>query len=456
MANLLDTLRIGGNALSAQQIAAQVVGTNISSASVGGYHRQTAVFHGMEGLGGVRDVSVERVADQFIEAQVNAQTASYEFANQRSEGLSLIMEAVGSLDDSGLSASMSDFFASWRNLNVTPDDLTIRRDVLVKSQILGERVAEASLNLQSSAKLADDDIVHSLDALNDALATVAHLNQAIGQASALGQPDSALRDQRDLTVANLNKLVGVTTCTEPDGQLTVLMGNVSVVSQDHAFTVVAQTNADTGYHDLLVQGTSQGVMDGRLSGGSIGAKLALRDRDIPQTSGALDQFVYDLASAINTQHAAGYGLDGVGGRNLFDLPATATGAARLIALDATLQQNPEYLAAAATAAGAPGDSANALAIVDLEGAAVCSAGTETPANAVARIVSDAGQAVALSRADRDRVQKQRDQISQLYEEQNGVSLDEQMMQLSRIQNAFQASAKLVGVVERMLETLQNL
>ena len=48
------------------------------------------------------------------------------------------------------------------------------------------------------------------------------------------------------------------------------------------------------------------------------------------------------------------------------------------------------------------------------------------------------------------------QGAQLFEEQNGVSMDEQMMQLTRIQNAYMASAKLVGVVERMLDTLQNL
>lgn len=456
MANLFDTLRIGGNSLSAQQVAAQVVGTNISSASVDGYHRQSSVFHSMNQLGGIRDVTVDRATDQFLEAQVNSQTAAYEFANKRSEGLSLILDAVGTMDESGLNASVSDFFASWRSLNVYPEDLTSRRDVLVKGQLLTERVSQSAVNLKAAQKLADDDIVHSLDAINASLQGIARLNRAIGEASALNQPDNSLRDQQDLAIKKLNELVDVTKSVEPDGHVTVLLGNISVVSQDKAYTIFSTVDPDTGLHHLAVDGTTQGVIDGRIAGGAIGAKIATRDTDVPRVLATLDQFAYDLGSSVNALHAAGYGLDGQNGRSFFALPPSANGASTTFAVSDDIAGRPALLAAAQVGTAVPGDSSNALAIVDLEQLSVCSAGTETPSNAVARIVSDAGQALALTRGDRERTFKHREQLTQLFEEQNGVSMDEQMMQLTRIQNAYMASAKLVGVVERMLDTLQNL
>lgn len=456
MANLLDTLRIGGNSLSAQQVAAQVVGTNISSASVEGYHRQSSVFHSMNELGGIRDVTVDRASDQFLEAQVNTQTANYEFANRRSEGLSLILDAVGGLDETGLNASVSDFFASWRSLNVYPEDLTARRDVLVKGQLLTERVSQASTNLSAAQKLADDDVVHALPSINAALVNIAQLNEAIGQASALGKPDNSLRDQQDLAIRRLNELVNVTKSVEPDGNVTVSLGGISIVSQHKAYQLSTDVDPDSGLHHLLVGGTSQGYVDGRITGGSIGAKIATRDQDVPAVLATLDQFTFDLATSVNTLHYAGFGLDGASGRNFFHVPTTPPGAASTFALDAAVASAPALLAAAQATDTVPGDARNALAIVDLERVNLCSGGTETPSNAVARIVSDAGQTLALSRDQRDRAYKQRDQLVQLFEEQNGVSMDEQMMQLTRIQNAYMASAKLIGVVERMLDTLQNL
>lgn len=456
MANLLDTLRIGGNALSAQQVAAQVVGANISSASVEGYHRQSSVFHSMNGLGGIRNVTVERANDQFLEAQINGQTAAYEFANKRSEGLGLVLDAVGSTDDSGINASVSDFFASWRNLNVSPEDLTVRRDVLIKGQIFSERISEAAVSLQAAQKLVDDDVVHGLDAINAAIVNIAKLNEAVGEASALGQPDNSLHDQQDLAIKQLNELVNVTTSAEPDGSLNVLIGGISVVSQHQAYQLATTLDADTGMHHLTVLGTTQGVIDASITGGAIGAKLHLRDVDVPNTMATLDRFTYDFATAVNTLHEAGYGLDGTNGRSFFHLPTSAPGAATTLAVSDDIAGSPALLAAAQQATSVPGDARNALAIVDLELAKVCADGTETPSNAVARIVSDSGQSLALSRNDRDRAYKQREQLSQLYEEQNGVSMDEQMMHLTRIQNAYMASAKLIGVVERMLEALQNL
>lgn len=456
MANLLDTLRIGGNALSAHQVAAQVTGTNISSASTPGYHRQDALYISQVGLGGIRDVQVSRAASRFLDAQINQQQSQFAYQNERTTNLELIMGAVGSMDDASISSAMNEFFGSWRNVNVAPTDATTRRDLLAKTDIFCSRFNQASANLSSARALADADVVSSLTTVNDALTTVAALNTAIVQTEAAGQPSASLRDQQDGQIRILAQLIGATTQLDANNSTTVQLAGISLVSGGTAFRLSAEADAGSGMHGIVVENTTQGRVDSLMRGGSIGAKIAVRDQDIPQTQTTLDQVAFDFATAVNAVHSTGYGLDGATGRDLFRVPPTATTAAAFLAVDATVVDAPDHLAAAQGATGVNGDSSNALAIIDLESSKICASNTLTADSALANLVAGSGEAVSLATVNRDQAQRHLSQIEALYEEQNGVSINEQLLQLSRIQNAYQASAKLISVVERMLETLQQI
>lgn len=456
MANLLDTIRIGGNSLSAQQIAAQVIGNNISGASVEGYHRQDANFISQSGLGGIRDVNVQRAASRFLDVQINDQVGEYAFENERAQSLSVVMSAVGTLEEGGLSEGFSNFFGSLRNINVTPADVTTRRDLLAQSDVLCTRFNQASSNLEAAQRLADTDLMLNLGTVNDALDQVAQLNADVLSAQSSGQPSSALADERDRAVSHLASLIGATTSVDHAGMYTVSLGGISVVSSTAAYHLVGVTDPGSpqGLHEVQVQGTTQGNIASRITSGLVGGKLAARDIDIPNALAQLDQLAFDFGTAVNDQHSVGYGLDGSTGNKLFDLPSTPANTSRSIAVATPMLNAPSLIAAASDPSSVYGDASNALAMIGIESSNVCNSNSETPAAAAARVVSNSGEAVALSQARRDTAEVHLLQIKALAEQQTGVSLNEQLLQLSRIENAFQASAKLVQVAERMLDALQ--
>jgi flagellar hook-associated protein 1 FlgK len=402
----------------------------------------------------VRDVQVQRSANQLLESRLNTQRSHSRYAQSRADGLAQMVSAVGNFDEVGVNAALTDMFNSWRQLTAQPQDLSVRAEVLTRGQMFAERVNDAANHLTASAKLADDSILNALSTVNDNLSQVANLNGLITAAMTSGQVPSALMDQRDELVGDLAVLTGATSYQQTNGDISLVLGGVSVVSGKSAYALEASRDPVTGYHHLTVANTTQGVMDSRITGGELGAQLALRDADIGGAQAQLDQFAVDVATAFNTVHAAGYGLDGVTGRNFFTPPAAVTGAAGLLALDSSA--TPSALAAASTATTISGGNDQALAITALESSLVAAGNTQTLGSSVTQLISYSGRLLSDAQADGNQAYAFLTQTQSLWEQQNGVSLDEQMMQLSRIQNAYQAAAKLITTVNGMLEVLQRL
>src|SRR5262249_14734679 len=152
-------------------------------------------------------------------------------------------------------------------------------------------------------------------------------------------------------------------------------------------------------------------------------------------------------NAINTQHAAGYGADGGTGRNLF----TGTGSALTIALDPAMDGHPELVAAASSAAQLPGGSDNATALAALASGKIASGGTRTAAEAYSDIVGDVGQRKASAAQESDMRGAMKSQAEAMRSSEEGVSMDEEMVNLSKYQRAYEAASKLVTTADELLQ-----
>src|SRR5262249_23321877 len=158
-----------------------------------------------------------------------------------------------------------------------------------------------------------------------------------------------------------------------------------------------------------------------------------RDVDAKAIMGQLDQLAYDVGNAVNNVHAAGYGLDGASGRNLFSVTATVAGAARSLTVDPAIAGQPSLVAASSSATGLPGDSSIALALAQLQNTRLAGGGTRTAVEAYSDIVGDVGLRKQGADADADTRDSMKAQVSQMRESASGVNLDEEMMNLTKFQ-----------------------
>lgn len=134
--------------------------------------------------------------------------------------------------------------------------------------------------------------------------------------------------------------------------------------------------------------------------------------------------------------------------------------ARTIAVSSDLVADPRLIAAAQAdfAAGliSPGDGRNAAALAAVGDSTVLAVGTLTPADFIGNFGAAVGTSTraAVTRADTlEAVLQSTDNARQSVA---GVNLDEELADMVRYQHAYEASAKYVQTIDRMLQALLNM
>jgi len=187
-----------------------------------------------------------------------------------------------------------------------------------------------------------------------------------------------------------------------------------------------------------------------LTGGSVAGAIDVRDGAVAQLQSELDTLAGLLISEVNALHATGFSLTGSTGENFF----TGTDAAS-IAVNTTLTGNPSLIQASG-AAGEPGNNTVALALAQLAGKTHAGLNNQTFSQSFAQTVASLGQSLSSANgalADQQMVQEM---LNQQRSAISGVSIDEEMANLSVYQRAYQASARVMVVVDEMLQTLINI
>jgi flagellar hook-associated protein 1 FlgK len=190
----------------------------------------------------------------------------------------------------------------------------------------------------------------------------------------------------------------------------------------------------------------------RLRGGSIGGLLAARDGALADALSDLDQLAFDVAGAYSAAHSAGFGLDGVAGRRLFEAGATATGAALAFVVSTDVAGQPDRLAAASDPTLVAGDNRNALALTALSSTRFTTSG-RTASEALSDLVASVGRAVDGADRDATLLESARSQAWSVRESISGVNSDDEMIALTQYQRAYEASLKVVQTADEMLQEL---
>jgi flagellar hook-associated protein 1 len=457
LTQLLNTAR---DALTAQSYGLNVTGQNISNASTPGYVRRVALLEtqalGTQTSGSVVATGLQRVTNDFIERQEFAATGQSSAATSRDQTLASVEALFNDTTGTGLGSSLSNVFSSFSALASNPTDGTTRQNVLDAAGAFSQRVnatgnaiAQASADLKTQAQ-------QTIDQVNQRAQDILKLDQQIAQATIQGQDAADLKDQRNQKLLDMSGLINTHTFTDGAGNLVVQVAGTTIVDGQHAGALSLDLNADGSLKILSNQADGSGTQVTQfLTGGTLAGIKQARDTDLFDVSKQLDQFTFDVATAINTQHAAGVGADGGTGRNLFDVGTSATGAARAITVSADVFNQPDKIAAASSVFSTPGGSDNAAALSQLADVTFATGGTRTAAQAYGDLVGNVGTTRASSQRDVETQAAVLSQVQAMHQSQSGVSLDEEMVALTKYQNAYQAASKVVNVVDSLMQDLLN-
>jgi len=463
MTHLFGVLTTGTSALLTQQRAINVTGNNIANVNTPGYSRQklnletnTPVYTAAGLMSfGVNSTGIERVYDRFLGVQLNNENAALGRWEAQQGMLDRVEVVFDESDGYGLNQAMSDFWNAWQNLSLNPSGSTERSMVAATSQGLADAIREKYAELEQIQEDIDTALESGVETVNRLVAQIADLNQKIASTESGGISANDYRDSRDLVLKQLAEIIDIKSFENSDGQVVVSVADGRpLVETGTTRQLQTQTNAD-GHTEILWPDVSNSpvTITSRITGGKIGGWLQTRDTQIAGYQDQLDALADGLRGQVNAVHAAGYGLDGSTGTNLFD---NSTSGAADFRVNPDILSNLDLIAAAATSGGVPGNADNAIAVYDLRTAMTMSAGTATFDTAVNTLVSSVGYDVQTATANSSHQAEMMTYLENYRESVSGVSLDEEMVNLVKFEAAYNASAKMISMADDMLNTLMSI
>jgi flagellar hook-associated protein 1 FlgK len=456
MGTLSAGLNISLQSMLAEQSAIETTSNNIANVNTPGYARQRVdlaetppVQLGHLTFGtGVQVENVTSLRDSILDLRVNQETQQQSkldsFLGSAQQIQALFNETTGS----GLQSSLTAFFNSLSQLSANPSDLNARQGVLTAAQNLATAFTQSSANVSTLQRNVDLSVSQSVTQVNTLASQIAVVNAQVSGAELSGQNAGPFIDQRQQLINKLSNLVDVSEVDAGNGSLTLTTsGGAPLVVGGQSFQLSTQPDAATGLQHVFSQGSD---ITAKITGGQLAGQLQIRDQEIPSVQSSLDTLAANLATSVNTQHQAGFDLNGAAGGNLFaPPPAGVTGAAASLSVVIT---DPAKIAASAN--GAVGDNTNANALLALQNQPSVSG--QTPLNYYSGLVFKLGNDVSSAQTQQQSGALVLQQIQNLQGGVSGVDINEEAANLIRFQNAYQASAQVSSVINSLLQTTINM
>jgi flagellar hook-associated protein 1 FlgK len=457
MSGLFGMLSSTARSLDAQRYGLDATGQNIANVNTPGYSRRVVDFGAipptserLNAGNGVEVLGVRRLRDRFFDRRLFQENPAQHREDALADALGVVEAGLGSPDTS-LNPRLTQFFDAFSALSQAPTSSSARADVVAKGQALAGAVRDTDARLQQAQLDSDRRIRSTVDQINSLANRLASLNDRIANADASGT--MTLRDEQNEVVKELSTLIDVETIDHANGtvQVSYRRGKPLVIA-DVAYPVTIQNEPTTGFARLY-----SGVTDvtAAISGGKVAGLIAARDVNIPGYRTQLDALAYEVVQQVNTLHDAGFTVGGVDAPPFFQPLASATGAASLMALDATVAANPSLVAAGDVAA-TPGSNGTARSIAALRDARVLSGNTATFTGFYTDLVYDVGQDRSEAVSEGQVRAEVVNQIENLRDSVSGVSLDEEAAAMMRFQRAYEANARFFTTVNQTLDVLLNL
>jgi len=445
-------LNISWNAITSNQIAMNVTGSNIANVNTPGYTRQRAeiISTGRVDVAaaqadfGVEVNNVKRMYDRYLEMQLTDQAQKAGFDEARQQILGQIEGVFSESGDSGLNELLNQFWNSWESLSANPTSQVARYSVSTTAGNLASLFRETSNVLTAVQQDIKTDMAYAVEDVNALTQEIADLNQQILAAGTEAGNTNTLEDRRLELLKDLGKNLNISYYDNDDGTVNVFFsGGMMLLAGNKA----QQLSVTDGQVSLA--GKPSDVLNDRITGGKIGALIEMGETTVQGYLDRLDQLADNIVTTVNTQHQAGLDGYGIAGGVFF----AATTGARNMQVSAAIRQDP-LLIAAADLSGNNGE--NARLIGAIKDSLSMNGGTTTFNDYYALLVGQVGYDVKAVESSIERTKAVTNQLTTQREELSGVSLDEEIMNLMKYQFGYNAAGKLVSMADELMDTLMSL
>lgn len=510
MSGLFGTLGTATSGITANQVALQTTAHNIANTNTDGYSRQRVhmttkppyVIAGTGTIGtGVNVTGVERVVDDFVRSQIREANSKYTYNTQKSDTLGQLEDILHEPSDDGVIKSLNTLTDSWQKLAENPELGTSKTLVVENANSFADSIHQMATQINQLHKDSVSNLQKSVLDFNEKIDQLADINKKVFTLTSRGETPNDLLDQRDTLLKDISGLVNINTefdeygrtTLSVDGQtildfknethntLSVVVGtddngnalvsdrgdsskaNVALGRQAEVGTVMLTKKDDAGNTAYSEIKTSEGDMGGYQES----AKEILEHMD------ELNDFIAKIGKATNMVMTGGQNkLDG-----FFTLGNDPSRYALDFKVNDAIAKDPSKIPAgkALDGTGSAGDGSRALAVswamktkfktpvsdADLDAYDEStmkfneSQDGQTFAETFNNIVTKNG--ISKQKADNMAAAQKvvLNNLENKNESMSGVNINEEMSDVIKFQQGFQANTRVLSVIAEMLDTLVN-
>jgi len=291
-------IEMAKRSLFTQQAALATTGHNIANANTRGYTRQVVnmvAAKPIEAVGLIRSNipgqmgqsvefdHIDRIREKFLDNQFMNENKNLGDWEIRKDTLDKLEAIVNEPSDTGIRQVIEGFWNSWQELSKSPENLTAR--VLVKERALAltDAFNHTGKQLDDLSKDLTENIEVKVKESNSMISSVAKLNNEIFRVEGLGDNANDLRDQRDLLIDDLSKIMNITVTEDPSGY-NVRMGNVQLVTGQNVSTVLTSAIFRSSF------------VSGDLNSGQVNGMITARDKNVANFKFQLDSMIQVIAT----------------------------------------------------------------------------------------------------------------------------------------------------------------
>lgn len=510
MSGLFGTLGTATSGITANQVALQTTAHNIANTNTDGYSRQrvhmtTKPPYVMAGTGtigtGVNVTGVSRIVDDFVRLQIRDANSKYTYNTQKSDTLGQLEDILHEPSDDGVIKALNTLTDSWQKLAENPELGTSKTLVVENANSFADSIHQMATQVDQLHKDSVSNLEKSALDFNEKVDQLADLNKKIFSMSSRGETPNDLLDQRDTLLKDISGLVNITTDFDEygraqlsvDGQLMLDYKNQThntlsvVVGTDANGNALVSDNGDSSKATvalgrkvdvgtvMLTKKDAAGKAEYseiRTTEGDMGGYQESA-REIQDHMDELNDFIAKVSKATN--------MVVTGGKSKEDGFFTLGGDPSRYALDFkvndAIQKDPSKVPAgkALDGTGAAGDGSRALAVAwamkTKFRTPVSDADLDTYNEATMKFTENKdGQTFSetfnnivtkngISKQKADNMAASQKVVLNNLESKNesvsGVNINEEMADVIKFQQGFQANTRVLSVISEMLDTLVN-
>lgn len=350
-----DLLSIGSSGVTAYQRALATVSNNIANVNTDGYTRQDVSLAanqprqlGGSYLGtGARFDAVQRQYDAFVESNLRNSNSDLQSQKPLLSYVNRLIDVMG--DESiGLTTAMNRFFESARDLSSDPASVVSRSIFLRDADGLAARFRQLAGQFEIMDNETRQSVETDVGQANALTTQLALMNKQLAKHTSADKQPSELLDQRDLLLRELSGLVAIKTRFEPNGAVTVSVGDTLdqgiLVSKTTARAIsVSESQIEEGklQFTLDAYGTPETMTS--ISSGKIGGVVNFREQVLNPAAYVMNDLASTMVTQVNEVHRDGLDAEGQLGGDLFGFVPSASGKAAGMTL---LVQDANRIAAA--------------------------------------------------------------------------------------------------------------